>query len=61
MLSYKDLQVHGKTYVAKRMAFSILGKKDTGKILNVQFHPKFSVDEFIEGFRPDNLAIYKYR
>lgn len=51
----------GKTYVAKRMAFSILGKKDTGKILNVQFHPKYSVDEFIEGFRPDDIGIYKYR
>ena len=51
----------GKTYIAKRMAFSILGKKDTGKILNVQFHPKYSVDEFIEGFRPDDIGIYKYR
>ena len=51
----------GKTYIAKRMAFSILGKKDTGKILNVQFHPKYSVDEFIEGFRPDGIGIYKYR
>ena len=51
----------GKTYLAKRMAFSILGKKDTGKLLNVQFHPKYSVDEFIEGFRPDDIGIYKYR
>ena len=50
----------GKTYIAKRLAFSILGKKDTGKILNVQFHPKYSVDEFIEGFRPDDIGIYKY-
>ena len=61
MLCCKDLLVHGKTYLAKRMAFSILGKKDTGKILNVQFHPKYSVDEFIEGFRPDDIGIYKYR
>ena len=51
----------GKTYIAKRLAFSILGKKDTGKILNIQFHPKYSVDEFIEGFRPDDIGIYKYR
>ncbi len=50
----------GKTYIAKRLAFSIIGKKDTGKILNVQFHPKYSVDEFIEGFRPDDIGIYKY-
>ncbi len=51
----------GKTFIAKRMAFSILGKKDTEKILNVEFHPKYSVDEFIEGFRPDDIGIYKYR
>ena len=51
----------GKTYIAKKMAFSILGQKDTGKILNIQFHPKYSTDEFIEGFRPDDIGIYKYR
>lgn len=51
----------GKTYIAKRMAYSILGKKDSGKILNVQFHPNYSCDEFIEGFRPDDIGIYKYR
>ena len=51
----------GKTYIAKKMAFSILGKKDKGKILNVQFHPNYSTDDFIEGFRPDDIGIYKYR
>ena len=51
----------GKTFIAKRMAYSILGKKDSGKILNVQFHPNYSCDEFIEGFRPDDIGIYKYR
>lgn len=51
----------GKTYIAKKMAYSILGKKDSGKILNIQFHPNYSCDEFIEGFRPDDIGIYKYR
>lgn len=51
----------GKTYIAKRLAFSILGQKDSTKILNVQFHPNYSCDEFIEGFRPDDIGIYKYR
>lgn len=51
----------GKTYIAKRMAYSILGKKDSEKILNIQFHPNYSSDEFIEGFRPDDIGIYKYR
>lgn len=51
----------GKTYIAKKMAYSMLGKKDSGKILNIQFHPNYSTDDFIEGFRPDDIAIYKYR
>ncbi len=51
----------GKTYIAKKMAFSILGQKDSEKILNIQFHPNYSSDEFIEGFRPDDIGIYKYR
>lgn len=51
----------GKTYIARRLAYSILGKKDSGKILNIQFHPNYSCDEFIEGFRPDDIGIYKYR
>lgn len=51
----------GKTYIAKKMAYSILGKKDSGKILSIQFHPNYSSDEFIEGFRPDDIGIYKYR
>ena len=51
----------GKTYIARRMAFSIIGAKDERKVLNVQFHEMYSNDEFIEGYRPDDIGIYKYR
>lgn len=51
----------GKTYIAKRIVYSILGRKDEEKILSVQFHEQYSNDEFIEGFRPDDIGIYKYR
>lgn len=51
----------GKTYIAKRMAYSILGLKDEDKILSVQFHELYSNDEFIEGYRPDDIGIYKYK
>lgn len=51
----------GKTYVARRMAYSIIGAKDDEKILAVQFHEMYSNDEFIEGYRPDDIGIYKYR
>ena len=51
----------GKTFIAKRIAYSILGQKDEEKILSVQFHENYSTDEFMEGFRPDDIGIYKYK
>ena len=42
----------GKTFVAKRLAYSILGYKDTNKVKMVQFHQSFSYEDFIEGYRP---------
>lgn len=51
----------GKTYIAKKMVFSILGQKDEEKILPVQFHELYSTDEFMEGYRADDIGIYKYK
>lgn len=51
----------GKTYVAKKMIHSILGKKDEDKILSIQFHEQYSCDEFMEGYRPDDIGVYKYK
>lgn len=51
----------GKTYIAKRMVYSILGKEDEDKILSIQFHETYSNDEFMEGYRPDDIGIYKYK
>lgn len=42
----------GKTFMAKRLAYSILGSKDEDKVELIQFHQSYSYEEFIEGYRP---------
>jgi len=42
----------GKTFAATRLAYSILGAKNTGNVEIVQFHQNYSYEDFIMGFKP---------
>ena len=57
----------GKTFAAKRLAYSIMGQKDTSRVAMVQFHQSYSYEDFIQGYRPskdgfelENGTFYKF-
>jgi MoxR-like ATPase len=42
----------GKTFIAKRLAWLLLGEKDDDRIEQVQFHQSYSYEDFVQGYRP---------
>lgn len=43
----------GKTFVAKRLAYSLIEQKNDNQVQMVQFHQSYAYEDFIMGFRPD--------
>lgn len=42
----------GKTWLARRLAFALIGQKTESKVRMVQFHPNLSYEDFVQGWRP---------
>lgn len=42
----------GKTFAAKRLAYSMMGEMDDSRIEFIQFHQNYSYEDFIMGYKP---------
>jgi len=49
----------GKTFLARRLAWLELGAIDASRIELIQFHPSYSYEDFVQGFRPDAQGTFR--
>ncbi len=42
----------GKTFIARRLAYAMIGYRDRAKVEMVQFHQSYAYEDFIQGWRP---------
>lgn len=43
----------GKTFLARKLAYSIMGEEDSSRVEFVQFHQNYSYEDFIMGYKPN--------
>jgi hypothetical protein len=46
----------GKTFVVKRLAYTLMGEEAPDRVRMVQFHQSYTYEDFIQGYRPTNDA-----
>jgi len=51
----------GKTFVAKRLAWRLIGFRDNERVQMVQFHQSYAYEDFVQGWRPTESGGFELR
>ena len=51
----------GKTFIARRIAWCLIGRKDSNPVEMVQFHQSYAYEDFVQGWRPTEMGGFTLR
>lgn len=54
----------GKSHIARRIAFALMGQQETSRVNMIQFHQAYSYEDFMGGYRPtvtNKVPGFEYR
>lgn len=51
----------GKSFIARRLAYALMGKRDPSRVEVVQFHQSYGYEDFVQGYRPTVTGGFELR
>ena len=51
----------GKSFVARHLAYALMGRRDDLRVESIQFHQAYSYEDFIQGFKPTEAGGFELK